>query len=192
MSRQPLWPKVGDAEGRQVEQRAVKPVAAMTSSASTSRLAAPSEARVRTRSSRPRRSMRVDRGIEDEDAAAHEAVLDRLDVARADAGQRVRVDRQLGRPRRGEHDPAGPRQEAAGQLEAGVLLADDEQPLAGVGLRGARGDVVGDVLAAGRSRASRARRHRRRRRRDGCGSRRRWCARTKPSPSARVACQLQP
>src|SRR5258708_36778758 len=43
----------------------------------------------------------------------------------------------------------GPRQEGIGKLECGYLFADDEDPLARVGLRRSRVGVVRDVLHPG-------------------------------------------
>ena len=92
----------------------------------------------------------LDRGRQDVDAAAEGRVLERLDVAGPDADERAGLDRRLGRRRRGERDPAGPLEEARRQLEAGVLLAEDEQALPGVRLGRAGVGVVDGQLDAGR------------------------------------------
>jgi hypothetical protein len=97
----------------------------------------------------------LDRRIEDVDPAPEVVVLVGLQVARADADQRARHDRQLRLARRAQHDLPGPRQEALGQLEAGVLFADDEDALAGVLRRGHRLGVVGHVLDPRRGRLPR-------------------------------------
>jgi len=69
-------------------------------------------------------------------------ILEGLHVARPDPHQRAGVDRQLGCRGRGEDDPTRPGQEAAGQLEAGVLLADDEDPPIGIALGRPRVGIV--------------------------------------------------
>ena len=125
----------------------------------------------------------ADRRVEDRHAAAEDVVLERLDVARPDADERLRVDRELRRRRGGEDDPAGPRQQPGRQLEAGVLLADDEDPPAGVRLGRAGVGVVGGQLDARASAGCTARRRRPRRSRPAPGTRRRSVSRTKRSPS---------
>ena len=80
-------------------------------------------------------------------------VLEGLDVAGADADQRPGVDRQSRPGRRREDDLARPRQQPGRQLEARVLLADDEHPSTGVGLdRPDLGVVVGELHARPRRR----------------------------------------
>ncbi len=87
---------------------------------------------------------------EDVDAAAEDRVLERLDIARPDPDQGSGLDRGLRRRRRREGDPAGPLEEPRRQLEARVLLADDEQALAGVRLGVAGVGVVHGEVDAGR------------------------------------------
>ena len=151
LGRQPALAERRDAERPAGPAAGVtKPVAAITSSTSNASSAPPSIGRVRTTKPAVRPAARC-RSIEASriaHAAAQDVVLERLDVARPDADQRVGVDRQLRRRRRGEDDPARPRQEPGRELEAGVLLADDEDALAGVRLRRPRVGVVGDVLDA--------------------------------------------
>jgi hypothetical protein len=91
-----------------------------------------------------------DRCVELEHATAQLGVLPRLHVASSHAGQGMGIDRQLCLSGRGEHDPARPWQQPSGQLEATVLLANDEQALARVGVCGTCADVVRDVFVAGR------------------------------------------
>ena len=91
----------------------------------------------------------LDRGVEDGHAAAEHVVLVRLDVPGADADQRAGVDRQARGRRRREHQLARPRQKAVGELEPGVLLADDEDALPGVALGFLDVRVVTRVLHAG-------------------------------------------
>ena len=90
----------------------------------------------------------LDGGIEDEDATAEVRVLPGLQVAGPHAAERVQVHRELGRPGRGEDDGAGPLEQAAGQLEARVLLADDEEAPVGVAGRIAGVGIVRGVLDA--------------------------------------------
>ena len=90
----------------------------------------------------------VDRGVEDADAATQDEVLVRLDVARPDADQRLRLDRQLGVRRRHEDQLARPRQHPGRELEARVLLAEDEHAMVGVLLDRADVGVVVGVLHA--------------------------------------------
>ena len=121
------------------------PVAAITSSASKTISTESSDRRVTTRNGAPSASPRSIRSIAASRIATpppEDVVLVRLDVARPDPDERVGVDRQLGRRRRGDHDPLRPRQHPAGQLEARVLLADDEDPPVGVLLDRARIGVV--------------------------------------------------
>ena len=140
-----------------------KPEAAMTSSTSTTKGWPLSERRVWTAMPRVAPLEPLDRGVQDEDAAAELGILPGLDVASPYAGQGVQVDRELCRARRGQHDGAGPLQEAARDLEAGVLLADDEEALAGIagGVPCLR--VVGGQLDARRLRQRAAQRCPRRR-----------------------------
>ena len=55
-----------------------------------------------------------------------------------------------GARRRGEGDPARPLEETGGELEAGVLLAEDEETLAGIRLGGPGVGIVDGQLDAGR------------------------------------------
>ena len=98
---------------------------------------------------------RGDRGVEDLHAQAQEVVLERLDVAGPDPGQRPLLDRGLGGRRRAHGDRRRPGREPGGELEPGVLLADDEDPLAGVPRRIAGVGVVARELDARRRRAPR-------------------------------------
>ena len=136
LDRQPALPERRDAELRQVEQRRDEPgrrddlvdlereVVAAVGPPEADGRAAPSA----------RRSIRSIAASRIAHAAAEDVVLVRLDVARPDADERLRVDRQLRRRRRDEDELARPRQEPGGELEAGVLLADDEDPPVGVRL----------------------------------------------------------
>src|SRR5204862_8330253 len=74
----------------------------------------------------------LDRCVEDDHAACQNMVLVRLHVPRADADERARVDRELRRRWRREDDLLRPLQETGGELEAGVLLADDEDAPPGI------------------------------------------------------------
>src|SRR5207245_11057974 len=65
---------------------------------------------------------------------------------RTDSEERWRVDRELRRRRRREHDLLRPLQESGRELEPGVLLADDEHALPGIRLGRPRVGVVRDVL----------------------------------------------
>ena len=150
------WPNVVTPRSVRSCSGQVNPVAAMTSSASTL-IGSPLSVRLRsTRNPSPTWLDRVDRGVEDRDPEAEEVVLERLHVARPDADQRLRLDRGLGGRRRRDRDLRRPRREPRGELEARVLLADDEQPLAGVRRRLAGLGVVARVLDPRRARASTA------------------------------------
>ena len=92
----------------------------------------------------------LDGGVEDEDAAAEHGILPGLEVACAHPPEGVQVHRELSRPWGGQDDGACPVQQTAGKLEAGVLLADDEEALARIAGRIARVDVVGCELDAWR------------------------------------------
>ena len=91
----------------------------------------------------------LDRGVEDGHAAAQHMVLVRLHVPGTDADQRAGIDRETRGRRRREHQLARPRQQAVGELEPGVLLADDEDALAGVALGFPDVRVVTRMLHAG-------------------------------------------
>src|SRR3989440_1840453 len=91
----------------------------------------------------------LDRCVEDDDSAGENVVLVRLHVSRADSDERTSVDRELRGGRRREDDLPGPLQEPGRELEARMLLADDEDAPSGVGLGGARLRVVWHVLDAG-------------------------------------------
>src|SRR5205814_5163840 len=97
----------------------------------------------------------LDRRIEDDDAACEDMVLVRLHVPRADADERARVDRELRRRWRREDDLLGPLQETGGELEAGVLLADDEDAAPGIRFGRPRLGVVRRVLDPGHLRTPR-------------------------------------
>ena len=133
---------------------------------------------------------------QDVDAAAEDRVLERLHVARPDADQRPRLDRGLRGRRRRQRDPARPLEQARRELEAGVLLADDEQALARIRLGVAGVGVVDGELDARRARAVRLGDARPRRSGSGSGTRRRTSTRTNRSPSGvssrRVDSQVQP
>src|SRR5439155_400290 len=72
-------------------------------------------------------------------------ILVGLDVARAHADEGMSVDRKLGRAGRREDDLPGPRQQAGGDLESRVLLADDEDAAVGIGLDRTQLAVVRDL-----------------------------------------------
>ena len=88
----------------------------------------------------------VGRGVEHADPTAEDVVLVRLDVPGADTDQRLGIDRQPDLRRRRDDELARPRQQAGGQLEARVLLADDQDPAVGVLLDRADVGVVMGVL----------------------------------------------
>ena len=94
----------------------------------------------------------VDGRVQDVDPAAQHVILVRLDVARPDADQRLGLDRQARPGRRREDDLARPRQQPGRELEARVLLADEQDAVVGVRLdRAHLGVVVGELHAqAGR------------------------------------------
>ena len=74
----------------------------------------------------------LDRGVEHEGAAAQRVVLERLHVTDSNRGEREH--RRLHGSRREEHDPARPREEPVGDLEAEFRL-----PMTTTGLpRGSR------------------------------------------------------
>ena len=160
---QPLRPNTLTPSASRSWSGLLNPVAAMTSSTSTGNGSPLSERRVWTVIPFVGALQALDRRVQDVDAAPDLGVLPRLDVARADTVEGMQVDRELRRPRRGEDDRAGPLEEPARELEPGVLLADDEEPLAGVGLGRPRVGVVGGELDARASRAAGARRRRPRR-----------------------------
>ena len=119
----------------EVASGGVNPVAAMTSS--TSRAIRPAVGRLDDRrrpSGRPLDP--VDRGVQDADAATQDVILVRLDVAGPNADERLRRDRQRAvvatRARSGS-PTAGGRSRARSRTS----VADDEDPLSGIGL-GAR------------------------------------------------------
>ena len=68
------------------------------------------------------------------------------------------VDRKLGRAGRREDDLPGPRQQAGGDLESRVLLADDEDAAVGIGLDRTQLAVVRD-LGNSRNRGAKRLRH---------------------------------
>ena len=121
----------------------------MTSSASNVRSEPPSVRRIRMLNAPPgSRSMRSSAAFSTRDATAQDVVLERLDVSGPDPDERLRVDRQTRRRGRREDQLARPRQEAVGQLEARILLPDDEHPLVRIGLGGADIGIVVGVLEA--------------------------------------------
>ena len=134
LSHQGVWagsrlaPNVATPSSGRSTSGHTNPVAEMTSSTSTRQVAAavgPAQADVERAIAAGDPLDAFDGRIEDGDAATQDVVLVRLDVAGPDADQRPRVDRQLGVRRRDEDELARPRQQAVGQLEPGVLLADD-------------------------------------------------------------------
>ena len=91
----------------------------------------------------------LDRRIEHEYPSGEHVVLVWLHVSRANTHQRARVDRELRRRRRCEDDLLCPLEGSRRQLETGILLADDEDALARVGLGRARVGIVRDIFDAG-------------------------------------------
>ena len=126
-----------------------KPVAEIASSTSIARSAPPSVRR-RWTVSRPSGAPLdpVDRGVEHADPTAEDVILVRLDVAGTDTDQGLGVDRQADLRRRRDDQLARPRQQAGRQLEPGVLLADDQDPVVGVVLDRPDVGVVVGVLHA--------------------------------------------
>src|SRR5205823_9542541 len=97
----------------------------------------------------------LDGGVEHDDAAREDVILVRLHVPRADPDERARVDRELRRRRRREDDLLRPLEEPRRKLESRVLLPDDEDAPAGIGLRRTRLGVMRDVLDTRHLRAPR-------------------------------------
>ena len=142
-----LWPNVATPRSGRSTSGQTKPVAAITSSTSKVEFLA---ARTRPARDHERPIVAPDDalgcGVEDRHAATQHVVLDRLDVAGPDPDERSGVDRQLGRRRRGDDDPARPVEQAGGQLEPGVLLADDVHALVRIRVGRPRVGVVRGVL----------------------------------------------
>src|SRR5437867_3435875 len=88
----------------------------------------------------------LDRRVEHDHSAGENVVLIGLHVPRTHSDERPRVDRKLRRRRRREDDLLRPLEKAGRELEAGVLLANDEHASAGVRLGGTRLGVVRDGL----------------------------------------------
>ncbi len=149
LGRQPARPERRDPERGQVEQRADEPGRGdhlVGLDREVGAAVGPAEADAERATGQPLDP--VERRIEDAHAAAQDVVLERLDIAGADPDERLGVDRQAGRRWRGEDELARPGQEAVGELEARVLLADDEDPLVRVLGGGLDVGVVVGVLEA--------------------------------------------